>query len=315
MKPLTAVREYQYWSDRLVTKLWQDNVSQLPDQINLSAGLSNLGVQVQRQDSPDTRAARAAAVESLLADHIVTDLDYTGPLSYLAGRSDVVLSSLRNPAATSTGAVTLFADLVSPEDRRVAVCLFGSAQNVCNCDPEPPVWRRFGWTSSTDKGVRLLLKAATNAEGAESPEAYWHEAIGWEDTDVRDICWDAMNICSGQGQYHGNDTRAWHRGYTIGQYCEVEWLAQIFFTSSGPREGWIDSMPYRPYDVVYVGAAFWVRSASPRAWVPYTRRNIPKLDAAQHSIIQRPLARLRYRFRGQHIDHIRNSKKYPHLYE
>jgi len=40
-----------------------------------------------------------------------------------------------------------------------------------------------------------------------------------------------MNICSGQGSYHGDDSRSWHRGYTIGHYCDAEWLAQIYFTA------------------------------------------------------------------------------------
>jgi hypothetical protein len=58
MKPLTAVREYHYWSERLVAKLWQDNVAKLPDKINLSFGLSNLGIQTQPREPPQTRAAR-----------------------------------------------------------------------------------------------------------------------------------------------------------------------------------------------------------------------------------------------------------------
>jgi hypothetical protein len=306
MKPLTAVREYHYWSERLVSKLWEDNVSRLPDKIQISAGISNCNVQTQRQDSLDTRAARADAIEDLLADHVVTDLDYIGPLTYLRGRSQIVLSSLRMPQGTDTGAVTLFSDLSGPEGKRVAVCLFGSAQNVCGWDPTPPRWRQFGWTSSSNEGVQLLLKAAANAEGSADPELFWRETAATEKADLWEIAWNALNICSGQGSYHGNDDRSWHRGYTIGHYADVEWLAQIYFTDHDPKTG--NGHPsLEPFDIVHVGAAFWVRSGTPRAWMPYTTKNVVKLDAAQHPLILRPFARAWYSRRGQHMRHSRQG--------
>src|SRR5262249_30000271 len=147
----------------MVTAFWQANVAQLPDKISMSAGMSiglpNFGIQAQRQDPPDTKAARATAIEDLLANHVVTDLDYPGQITYLAGRSQIVLSSLRNTNGTDSGAVTLFADVQTLEGRRVAVCLFGSAKNLCSCDPEPAAWRRFGWTSSKSEGLKVLLLA------------------------------------------------------------------------------------------------------------------------------------------------------------
>jgi hypothetical protein len=115
-----------------------------------------------------------------------------------------------------------------------------------------------------------------------------------------------MNICSGQGSYHGNDSRSWHRGYTIGHYSDAEWLAQIYFTAFDPRldNGCGNVHRYLdPFDVVHVGAAFWVRSGTPQAWVPYTPKNVVQLDAARHPIIWRSLARAWYRRRGQHLQH------------
>lgn len=97
----------------------------------MSAGVSNFGLQTQRQDSLQTKAARAVIIEELLADQVVTDLDYMGQSRYLVCRSQMLLSSLRNEQGKDTGAVTLFADLQSVQGRRIAVCLFGSANNVC----------------------------------------------------------------------------------------------------------------------------------------------------------------------------------------
>ena len=304
MKPAAAIREYHYWSERLVAKLWQDNVSQLPNRINVSAAISNFGLQVQRQDPPQTRAARAVDVEALLADQLVTDLDYAGPTPlYLAGRSQMVLSSLRGAGPywrsvragrdvgghEDTGAVTLFADLPSRQGRRIAVCLFGSASNVCGWDPTVPALRQFGWTSSSNKGVEFLLNAA-NAESAKDPQVYWNQAPEEVHTNVREICRNALTICYSQGE-RGLDSPPWRRGYTIGHYQDVEWLAQIYFTDR-------DIIGPVPFDVVHVGAAFWVRSGSARAWVPYDRENIRMLCEAERSP-RRSLARMWYGRRRQ----------------
>jgi hypothetical protein len=328
VKPLPAVREYQYWSERLVATFWQDNVAQLPDKTNMSIGLSvglaSIGFQAERQDPPGTRAARAAATEDLLTDLTVRDLDYTGPIGYLAGRSQLVLSSLQNPNGTDTGAVTLFADLQSPEGRRVAVCLFGSAQNVCSRDSELPSWRRFGWTSSTNDGVKLLLQASASAEESETPGTYWREAAGSLDADPREICWNAANICSGQGSESlrargpsslGRRASPWHRGYTIGHYWDVEWLAQIYFSNDGsPDSEGSRSWSPGPFDVIHVGAAFWVRSASPRAWVPYTEKNVPRLEAEQHPPMLRQPARIWYSFQERHLRRMREAIRHPRRY-
>lgn len=304
MKPVPAIREYHYWSERLVTKLWQDNVSQLPNKIRLSAGISNLGIQAERQDSPQTRAARAVDIEALLADHLVEDLDYMGPTQYLAGRSYLVMSSLRNPNGTDTGAVTLFASLRSEQGRRIAVCLFGSANNVCGFEPTVPMWRQFGWTSSSTNGVEFLLRAAANGENSKDPDAFWHEAAEEEDTDDAEICWTALQLCSQQGTYFGNDSRPWRRGYTIGYYHDVEWVAQIYFS--------LDALDApEPVDVIHVGAAFWVRSGSPRAFVPYNTNNVEKLDVAERQLLARPLVRIWNQWRGNYPFYNRKSYWHP----
>src|SRR5262249_41723706 len=141
----------------MVSKLLQDNVERLPDRFafsgSFSAGLANFGVQQEHQSDPGTRASAAVVIAQLLADQVVRDFDYEGPISYLAGQSQLVLSSLEDSSQEFSGAVTLFADLLSPEGKRIAVCLFGSGINVCDCEPNPPQWRKFAWTSSTNNDV------------------------------------------------------------------------------------------------------------------------------------------------------------------
>jgi hypothetical protein len=301
LKPLAAVRKYHYWSERLVTGIWQDNVARLPRKTNFNIGTSNLAINSQQPDSPNTRAARALAIEELLADHIVTDLDYTGPTTYLMGSSPLVLSSLRKPDATDSGAVMLFADLDSLRGKRIALCLFGSASNVCDLDPTPPLWRCFGWTSSTNNGVHLLLRAAASAERSHTPSDFWHQAAVDERADAEEVCTNALNICIGQGQYHGADERPWHRGFTLGAYGNVEWLAELYFSHHIALKATPDD-----FDSVHVGAAFWVRSKSARTWRPYTSSRVAQLDAAEHPLAIRPLARLYYARRGQHLVHVRD---------
>ena len=87
MKPLAAVREYYYWSDRLVAKVWDDNVERLPAKINISAGVSNFGIQALSQESLQTKAARAAAVEQMLVDHVVVLRSHRWVLDALLPRS------------------------------------------------------------------------------------------------------------------------------------------------------------------------------------------------------------------------------------
>jgi hypothetical protein len=301
MKPLAAVTEYYYWSERLVTKLWEDNASGQPDKLSVSASLLNLGVQKQQSDPLNTRAARAASTEELLTDQIVRDLDYEGPVSYLAGRSLVVLSILESSDGDYPGAVTIFSDMRSPEGKKVAVCLFGSARNVCDWNPEPPEWRKFGWTSSTSEGVRTLLQAAANAENSRNPEAYWRETAERQGANLYEICWNAQNICANQGMAPGSPYHEapWRRGYTIGQYEDVEWLARIYFSydesHTEPRRK-LDT----PFDVIHVGAALWVRSSSPDVWTPYTAENIAKLNAAKPPIRHAQTTTRRRRLPGRH---------------
>jgi hypothetical protein len=311
VKPLAAVREYHYWSERLTNTIWQDNVVRLPDKINLSVGIANFSAQTSQQEAPQTRAARANTIEQLLSDHIVRNLDYQGPVTFLSGRSQtMILSSLRNPDSSETGAVTLYTTMQNAQGRRIAICLFGSASNVCGCEPSVPTWRRFGWTSSSTNGVELLLKCAANAEESEIPAEFWRKASTETRATPQEICWDALNICHGQGQYHGHDCRPWHRGFTIGHYHDVEWLAQIYFSFEDVDRNYFDEET----DVVHVGAAFWVRSGSPHSLIPYDFNTIPKLDASEYPPLARPLARVRSRLRGQHLQHRRLSIEHPDWY-
>jgi hypothetical protein len=142
------------------------------------------------------------------------------------------------------------------------------------------------------------------------PRDYWNEIAHQTQTPEWEICFNALNICYGQGMYHGADVRPWHRGYTIGHYIDVEWLAEIYFRHDDPDDFPIEE----PFDSVYVGAAFWVRSGSPRAWIPYDMKTIPKLDASEHPPLARPMAHLRSRLRGQHLVHKRYSVEHPELY-
>lgn len=290
--------------------LWNDNVGRMPYKIDVGANLSGFGVQGRQPETLQTKAARAQAVEELLADLTVKDFDYHGPVDYFSGRSQILLSSLRYPNTSDTGAVTLFAKIRGDSGRRIALCLFGSASNVCNCQSAVPQWRKFGWTSSTNEGVELLLKCAPKAEQSEDSKRFWDDVAFEIGASEEDICWNALNVCYGQGAYHGNDCRPWHRGYTIGHYKDAEWLARIYFAHEDPSL--FDDDEH--FDVVYVGAAFWVRSGSPQSWVPYNTRTIPKLDASERPALVRPFVQLRSKLSGQHLAHLRHSAEYPERY-
>lgn len=270
-KPLVQFREYYYWSSRLVSKAIDDNVSDSPKRSDIRVGTSFASIGIQDQDRPHTKAAEAMQVEQLLADLTVTDLDFEGPVQFLSGCSDTVLSSLRHTAGGDTGAVNLFMDLHSSGGRRIAICLFGSAKNIEGLDPEVPAWRTFGWTSSHNNGVELLIQAGSQADRMLDPGSVWRpEPI--TESRSREICHNAVNISLGQGQYCHEGIKPWHRGYTLGQFTNAEWLARIYHTQYDISIG-------EKFDTVHVGAALWVRTPAPDAWTPFTPKTIPELDA------------------------------------
>lgn len=297
MKPLSTVLEYHYWSDRMTDQIINNNVTEAPIRTEAGVTLFGLGLKRTEQPAPSTRAAKAVAIESLLSDLVVRDIDYNGPLDYLTRRSQLILSPLMTTSGDYSGAVNMFTELKSQSGKRVGICLFGSVTNVCELDLEVPAWRHYGWTSSTNDGVELLLDAGANGETAKNPESIW-KPTGKPTSFSYEVCANALNISVGQGEFHDDTPKPWHRGYTIGHFDNVEWLARIYHSYADIR------IPGETFDLVHVGAVLWVRSGGASVWRPYTPDHIPELEADEFPRVVRPAARAWFRRRGRHHRHL-----------
>ena len=206
----------------------------------------------------------------------------------LTGTTRLVLSSLRTAQREDTGAVSLFADVTTAEGARVAICLFGSATNVCDFVPEVPAWRKFGWTSSRIEGVTELLMSAARAEDAADHDRAWWPSGRPTPQAARELCVYAANICEGQGAFFERGLVPWRRGYTLGQFESSEWLAQIYYGAYGNVRT-AESL----FDAVLVGAPYWVRGPV-SSWVAYDKTAIPDLEASRYPAVLRPFARRWY---------------------
>lgn len=237
MPPVSSVREYYYWSDRIVEQLMSDNQESSGHEIELTLPTPVLEISAHRQPAPPTRAARAKQLETLLSDHVVTDPGYDGPLDFFAATSRVVISPLAE-SGVMTGALSLFAEVGG-----VACCLYGSASNAIGADLGVPAWRAGGWTVSHVNGMAALLTTGHgDAEGGFT---------------AREICENAVDLSSGRPR---SGPLPWSLGTTWGHYEDAEWLARIHYSAPDVRS----------YRQVHVGTALWVRSAAATAWVPRT---------------------------------------------
>ena len=174
MKPVAQVRSYHYWSARLTEKVLEDNVERLPRETEFQIGSSSIGAFKSKNPGyATTRAGKALIIEELLSDHIVEDFDYRGPIDYLRAVTPLVIGSLRagdgptlpnDGSGNDSGAVYLFTESITQDGQRVAVCLFGSAKNILDHEPNVPLWRQYGWTCSHYAGLKILLHCAPSSE-------------------------------------------------------------------------------------------------------------------------------------------------------
>jgi hypothetical protein len=293
-----ALAEYHYWSDRMCSGLLGDNddgrsritgaalglpLGPLSTGLSVTRPVGQLGHASSARTLSKKAKRRAVSVERLRLGYEPT---------ILSGTSRLVLSSLRTAARHDTGAVTLYSDVTTAEGARVAVCLFGSAANVCGFSPEVPEWRKFGWTSSDIRGVTELLMSCAAAESSAQPDRAWWPNGHPAPEVARELCVYAANICEGQGEFFDRGLLPWRRGYTLGHFENGEWLARIYYGAYGHVR-----TAETLFDAVLVGAAYWVRGPM-RSWVAYDKSAVPDLEASRYPSILRPFVR-RWN-RGQH---------------
>jgi hypothetical protein len=102
MKPVVQVTRFHYWSERLVEKILDDNVTYSPQESEFQIGISSAGsFKSKSRTRASTRAGKAATVLEILSDHIVRDFQFEGPVDYLTGSTPLVIG----PESTHTSRI------------------------------------------------------------------------------------------------------------------------------------------------------------------------------------------------------------------
>lgn len=284
MGELGGTVEYLYWSTRRTSRFMEDN--SLPvravTRTFTSPALGWLPT-ISRSTTSEsgTRPQIAKAIEGALGRIAVAKFNAPGPIQYAKGTSTVVFGDFM--AATSQqderpAVMFTTVDYSRQHREAVAVCLFGSMDNIPEYIRESGPCTATGWTSSAARSVFEYLKS----EGRDI------KGYGILDMDTRgDMAFAALQIARNQGTYkaarectYGLD-RPWERSYTYGDAVEAQWLAQIYLDmtreeiyldliredlEAGFEAGFdIESFSeVMPYSRVLIGAPLWIRTPGPR---------------------------------------------------
>ncbi|WP_319462473.1 hypothetical protein [Micromonospora sp. RTP1Z1] len=204
------------------------------------------GFDLEREPRTLHRREIASRIERAIGDLAVEDFVTPPPVRYAKGIGRIEFSHFVNEEQKR---VVLGVRSIASDGTRVAVCLFGSRDNVAGfMGPLDPV--ASGWSSSAMWSVSEWLAAGCGES------SLLHD-------DQQSISVEAMKIAFEQGftqESRNASDRPWTRGYTFADATDSEWFAEIYSDVVLDKDRWsLDE----PVDRILVGAPLWVRT--PRA--------------------------------------------------
>lgn len=253
--PLTTVREYVYFSRRLVQEVLDsaEGPKERSRVMRLGAQYLGLGFDASQSSAQPTKGRHGLAqqADELLADLAVPGWDESA--NYCRGSGEAIWANLGDSTSrTRVGMVGAIVHTDAPRPR--LYCLFGSITNFPTRSEEIGNSRAFGWTSSSNQAVDALLGLGAGG-GLNMDEDAAFAAMDF--LEPRDLARNAANIVLGQGMVEGLKDRdlydsAHLRGYTIGR-GNMEWLARTYY--------WQEDVYVHDtrYDVV-IGAPLYLRT-------------------------------------------------------
>ncbi|MGW5667081.1 hypothetical protein [Micromonospora sp. NPDC003776] len=242
---------YAYWSDRRVRSIAVDDGINIDPRWKTKIALFKIpllqtGIDLEREPRTLHRKEVAGRIERAIGDLAVEDFVTPPPVRYARGIGRVEFSHF---VCEEQDRVVLGVRTVASDGTRVAICLFGSRDNVAGfMGPHDPV--ASGWSSSAMWSIMRWLAERCAASSLR------HD-------DPQSISVEAMKIAFDQG--FTRDSREatdqpWSRGYTFGDAADAEWFAEIYSDVVLDMDRWsLDE----PVDRILVGAPLWVRT--PRA--------------------------------------------------
>ncbi|MEU8661871.1 hypothetical protein [Actinoplanes philippinensis] len=256
MAELSSPRKYFYWSERRVASIIRDNG------IDLTRGTTRKlkspsipflpQVELESKSKEPTRAQVAAAIERYLGGVTVSDFVTPPPTKFARGCGTVAFSEVVDWSDKNDHTIGIFTETVSSDGTKVAICMFGSRDNLSDMLPETS--ERRGWSSSAAPSIVEFVRGrCTTAEGI------------W---DQNDLAYEAVNMLLRQGVSgpDGNPRRPWLRGFTLGHISDIgDWMMEVYFdVEFTPRQTDVGG-----YDRVLLGAPLWIRTPTPQALVVY----------------------------------------------
>ncbi|GAA0348160.1 hypothetical protein GCM10009540_80660 [Streptomyces turgidiscabies] len=259
---------YLYWSDRKIRHMARDNGLSLHRPWYPTAVTSPgevMGVPLpqvefaptQGQDQNRQKIARKL-LKAVGAQATVT-FGEPPPVHFAQGVDQVNIAWYGEGPERDKGTL-LHVRTHSTAGEQVDLVLFGSMDNLADFRRSEVL--EAGWSSSAWTAVYELLQTRGTRNSSQ-----------WDDPESLAV--EVLKIALAQGDRPGMDhaNRPWTRGYTLGHAPQCEWFAEIFtdVVLAPARWNFQADDPLNGASRILVGAPVWVRTASPRSVVRYSR--------------------------------------------
>lgn len=246
------LKEYHYWSDRLVAKAVTDFGISLENNWELKVSSPSIGgtipqIEASRNVPVASRGKMAVRIKKKLRKE-VGDIDQLcEPKRYVSGSSSVFYGEFPGEDPGHLSTCLVFSAAWNRLGQHVAICLFGSMHNLSSYLKEAGPVSRTGWTSSYFNEIQAFVR-----QRCERPIGH---------LDIEELAVETLKVAyaAGADERHGQEKyRPWNRSYTYGDIpIDVEWFAlvhrdvDIRHTFNGD---------YHNFDRILIGSPLWLCS-------------------------------------------------------
>jgi hypothetical protein len=245
---------YSYWSDRRVRSIAEDGGIDLSprwrSRLAVSVPMLNSAVEFEREPRALYRNEIADRIERAIGDIAVEDFATPPKVRFAKGVGQVEFTHL---VGCEPPRVVLGVRSVASDGTRVAVCLFGSRDNLAGFVGTETHYVGGGRATSSGSSISSWLVSGFSKDkaGPVNPQA---------------VSFEAVDVAFGTGRASRRDRE--RPEYTFDEMADLEWFAEIYSDVLLDRGRWVEAASA---DRVLIGAPLWVRT--PR-WPVDPRRGL-----------------------------------------
>ncbi|GAA4599824.1 hypothetical protein BJY16_003216 [Actinoplanes octamycinicus] len=207
--------------------------------------------EIESKSKTPGREQIAAAIEHYLGGVTVSDFVTPPSVRFARGTGSITFSEVVDWSAKEDHTIGIFTEATSSTGIRVAMCMFGSRDNLA--DMLPTTSEREGWSSSAAPSIVNFIRSRCTA-----PDRHWDEV---------ELAEEAVNMLLHQGE-PGPSDQPQMRGFTLGHISDFgEWMMEVYFDVDFTGE--LLDYVAGGYDRVLLGAPLWIRTPTPEALVIY----------------------------------------------